>query len=300
MGGASAEREISLQTGGNVLQALLRLGYRANEIDFDDGFIAAMRANPPDAIFNALHGGAGENGTVQAILDWLQIPYQGSGVLASAIAMNKWITKAVMRDAGLPRPRAVLLSVAPGEVPPIPDPPGLPCVVKPVAEGSAVDVSIVHANDEWERAVRVAAGHGSGIVVEEYVSAREFTVAILGERALPVVEIVPADEFYSYHSKYTPGASTHIVPAKIDAAVAARMQDYGLRLHRALDCRDYSRVDMLMNATGHIFLLECNTLPGLTSLSLLPDAARAAGIEYDELVDRLAQMALARSPVGSI
>lgn len=298
MGGNSAEREISLQTGAGVGKALDSLGYRSFTCDFDDRFIDEMRSRKPDVVFNALHGGAGEGGTVQAMLDWLGVQYQGSGVRASAIAMDKWATKAVMRASDLPTPRATLLELDDASVPPMPKRPGVPCVVKPQAEGSAVGVTIVRSEADWPAAVAAARMLSNRMLVEEYVRGREFTVGILGDAALPVVEIAPSDEFYSYHAKYTAGASRHVVPAKIDDALAKRMQDYATALHHALGCRDYSRVDVMMDAAdSSLYLLECNTLPGLTPLSLFPEAAAAAGLTYEALVDRLVRAALSRCEV---
>ena len=297
MGGASAEREISLQTGAGVLAALERLGYRCEPVEFDASFVERLRAIAPDAVFNALHGGAGEDGTIAAILDWLNVPYQGSGVRASAIAMDKWITKALARAHDIPVPRAVLMKIDAGGDPAIPDPPGLPCVMKPVAEGSTVGVNLVQIPEQWPDAVRAVSPFGAQAIVEEYIRGREFTVAILGDVALPVVEITPHDDFYTYHAKYTAGASTHVVPAVIPEHLSRRMQEHALRLHQALGCRDYSRVDLLMSVTNSISVLECNTLPGLTPLSLFPEAAGAAGITYDALVERLVERALSRGGI---
>jgi D-alanine-D-alanine ligase len=298
MGGPSAEREISLQTGAGVSAALERLGYPQVSLDFDERFVERLREHRPAVVFNALHGGAGEDGTVQAILDWLAVPYQGSGVRASAVAMDKWISKAVARAHDIPVPRAVLLDISGAEGAQVPDPPGLPCVVKPAAEGSAVGVNVVHLPELWPDALRAASAYHGRVIVEEYIEGREFTVAILGDEALPVVEITPHDDFYTYHAKYTPGASTHTVPAPLPDHLARRMQDYALRFHDALGCRDYSRVDVLMSVTNSMYVLECNTLPGLTPLSLFPEAAAAAGITYDALVDRLIQAARSRAVAG--
>jgi len=213
--------------------------------------------------------------------------------------MDKWISKAVARAEDIPVPHAVLLDVDELAEPAIPDPPGMPCVVKPCAEGSAVGVNVVHLAELWPDAVRAAGAFRGPVIVEEYVEGREFTVAILGAEALPVVEITPHDDFYTYHAKYTAGASTHTVPAPLPDHIARRMQEYALRFHRALGCRDYSRIDMLMSVTNSIYVLECNTLPGLTPLSLFPEAAAAAGIPYDALVERLITSALARSRAGA-
>ena len=300
MGGTSAEREISLQTGAGVLKALEALEYPSFSVDFDSAFVGVMRARRPDVVFNALHGGTGEDGTVQAVLDWLGIPYQGSGVRASAIAMDKWAAKSLMQASGLPTPRGVTFPLLAGDTIPIPDPPGLPCVVKPRSEGSAVGVNIVHFAEQWAEAVGEAASTRGGIVVEEYVEGREFTVAVLADQALPVIEIQPHDDFYTYHAKYTAGASTHVVPADVSTALARTMQDSALRLHVALGCRDYSRTDMLLSAASNsIYLLECNTLPGLTPLSLFPEAAAAVGIGYEQLIDRLVQSAARRARVSA-
>jgi len=299
MGGRSAEREISLQTGAGVLTTLERLGYAAFATDYDDQLVENLRERRPDAVFIALHGGAGEDGSVQAILEWLRIPYQGSGVRASAVAMDKWISKALMRAEGIPTPPAAVIgAIAPGAViPPIPVDIGCPCVVKPVADGSSVGVHIVSEQADWEPAIRDAAVNGDRILVERYVGGREFTVAVLDDVALPVVEIIPNDESYSYAAKYTPGGSTHRVPADLDAANTTRMQKFGLDLHRALGARDYSRTDVLLDNDGKLFVLECNTLPGLTQFSLFPEAAAAAGIDYTALIERLVKSALRRAEV---
>jgi D-alanine-D-alanine ligase len=300
MGGRSAEREISLQTGAGVLATLEQLGYSAFAADYDDRFVDNLRERKPDAVFIALHGGAGEDGSVQAVLEWLRIPYQGSGVRASAVAMDKWMTKAIMHAEGIPTPKAAIVDVSllGGGVPAIPAEIGCPCVVKPVADGSSVGVHIITESADWEPAVRDAASHGERMLVERYVGGREFTAAVLGDVALPVVEIIPNDESYSYAAKYTPGGSTHRVPAAIDTTMAARMQEFGLDLHRALGARDYSRTDILVGDDGQPYVLECNTLPGLTKYSLFPEAAAAAGIDYSALVDRLVKAALSHAAVA--
>lgn len=301
MGGRSAEREISLQTGAGVLTTLERLGYAAFAADYDDHLVENLHERRPDAVFIALHGGAGEDGSVQAMLEWLRIPYQGSGVRASAVAMDKWVTKALMRAEGIPTPPAAVIgALAPGaSIPAIPDDIGCPCVVKPIADGSSVGVHIVSEQADWEPAIRDAAVNGDRILVERYVGGREFTVAVLDDVALPVVEIIPNDESYSYAAKYTPGGSTHRVPADLDVANTTRMQKYGLDLHRALGARDYSRTDVLLDNDGKLYVLECNTLPGLTQFSLFPEAAAAAGIDYAALIERLVKSALRRAEVAN-
>jgi D-alanine-D-alanine ligase len=299
MGGRSAEREISLQTGAGVCRALDALGYETSSLDYDSAMVDTLRSLRPDAVFNALHGGAGEDGTVQAVLDWLEIPYQGSGARASAVAIDKWLTKAIMRASDLPTPRAMVLDID-DQNSALPKRQSVPCVVKPLADGSTVGVTIVREASQWPAAVAHARAVSKKILVEEYVRGREFTVAVLGDDALPIVEISPSDEFYSYHAKYAPGGSRHIVPANIDPAHAGMMRDYALRLHRVLGCRDYSRVDIMMDGNdASLYRLECNTLPGLTPPSLCPDAAAAAAISYEALVDRLIRAALSRGPVST-
>jgi D-alanine-D-alanine ligase len=294
MGGRSTESEISLQTGEGVMPALKSLGYPATRVEHEESFADELRRVRPAAVFNALHGGEGEDGTVQAILEWMRLPYQGAGVRASAVAMDKWLTKSLLAAEGLPTPRAIRLSAREAREFAVVERFGLPCVVKPRAQGSAVGVSIVSDGVQWAQAVSEATASESEIVVEEYVGGREFTVAILNEEALPVVEITPHDRFYSYRAKYTPGGSTHTAPAKLDARVAQQMQRAALALHRALGARDYSRVDIMLGDSGAFTILEINTLPGLTPMSLFPDAARAAGIEYEALVERLVLCALSR------
>jgi D-alanine-D-alanine ligase len=294
MGGHSVESEISLQTGSAVMAALKTLDYPGARIDYEEGFADELARVRPAAVFNALHGGDGEDGTVQAVLEWLRIPYQGSGVGASAAAMDKWLTKALLKAEGLPSPRAIRVSAREARSDSVAKDFGLPCVVKPRAQGSAVGVSIVREQGEWSDAVLAAAVGGGEIVVEEYIEGREFTVAILEDKALPVIEITPHDRFYSYQAKYTPGGSTHTVPARIEAVLAQQMRDAALALHLALGCRDYSRVDVMLDGSSRIWILECNTLPGLTPLSLFPDAAAAAGIPYEQLVERLVLCALSR------
>lgn len=294
-GGSSSERAVSLRSAQSVLAACDALGYPRLSLDLDGTFIDSVRAYRPAVAFNALHGGAGEDGTLAALLEFLHLPYQGSGVRASAIAMDKWLTKAVMRAEDIPTPAAQLMRMGAHLTHVVPAPVGLPCVIKPAAQGSALGVSIVRSAAEWQAALSKASIYGDHLVVERYVEGREFTVAILDDEALPVVEIEPRDRFYTYDAKYTPGASVHTVPARIPPERAARMQDYALRLHRALGCRDYSRIDVLAaDDLSALYVLECNTLPGLTPLSLFPDAAAAADISYDALIGRLIGNALNR------
>ncbi|MBV8596963.1 MAG: D-alanine--D-alanine ligase [Candidatus Eremiobacteraeota bacterium] len=294
MGGTSVEAEISVQTGTGVLAALEALGYPATRIDHGPDFVSKLQAAQPAVVFNALHGGDGEDGTVQAVLEHLGLPYQGSGVRACAIAMDKWVSKAILRALDIPTPRGVRMTQTQALAADAMQRVGLPCVIKPRAQGSAVGVTIVRDAAAWPDAVRDATVGGDEILIEEYIEGREFTVAILEDHALPIVEITPHDAFYSYAAKYTPGGSTHTVPAQLPPAQIEQLQRAALAFHQALGARDYSRIDILLDRAGRMAVLECNTLPGLTRLSLFPDAARAAGLSYEGLVERLVLCALSR------
>jgi len=301
MGGSSAEREISIQTGAGVMRALQSLGYDAQSLDYDSRFLEAIREIAPDAVFNALHGPGGEDGHVQALLDFLGIPYTGSGVEASALAMDKHLTKKLLAAEGLPTAAWDIFDLSGGTLPLLPGSLDLPLVIKPRFEGSSHGVAIVKTHEQWTSSMLAAAKTYSEIMAEEYLDGREFTVAILGEEALPVVEILPnADEFYTFDAKYSAGGSTHIVPAQIDEDLAARLQMIALSVHRLLGLRDYSRTDFIVTKEGRPQILEINTLPGLTPTSLVPDACAAVGISFEALVDRLVGYALARRDVRDV
>jgi D-alanine-D-alanine ligase len=301
MGGASAEREISIKTGSGVMRALQSLGYDAQSLDYDARFVDAIREVAPDAVFIALHGAGGEDGQIQALLEYLGIPYNGSNVEASALAMDKHLTKKLLAAEGLPTAAWDLFDLSGGTLPLLPGSLDLPLVIKPRFEGSAIGVTIVQTHEQWTNAMIAAAKNYGQIMAEEYLNGREFTCAILGEEALPVIEIVPnTDEFYTYEAKYAPGGSTHIVPAKIDEDLAARLQMIALSVHRLLGLRDYSRTDFIVTKEGRPQILEINTLPGLTSTSLVPDACASVGISYEALVDRLVGYALARRDVRDV
>ena len=295
MGGSSAEREISLLTGEGVMKALRTLGYDTAALDYDEHFIEALRERKPDVVFNALHGPGGEDGHVQALLEFLGVPYTGSGVEASSLAMDKHLTKKLLAAEGLPTAAWDLFDLGGGTLPLLPGSLDLPLVVKPRFEGSSAGVTIVRTHEQWTTSMLAASKSFSQILAEEFVEGREFTCAVLGEEALPVVEIVAnRDGFYSYDAKYEPGGSTHVVPAQIDADLAARLQMLALSAHRLLGLRDYSRTDFIVSGDRRPYVLEINSLPGLTPTSLLPDACGAAGISYEALVDRLVAYALAR------
>jgi D-alanine-D-alanine ligase len=264
-------------------------------------FIDAVREVAPDAVFIALHGPGGEDGHVQALLDYLGISYTGSGVESSALAMDKHLTKKLLAAEGLPTAAWDLFDLSGGTLPLLPGSLDLPLVIKPRFEGSALGVAIVRTHEQWTNAMISAAKTYSQIMAEEYLEGREFTCAIFGEEALPIIEIVPnADEFYTFDAKYGAGGSTHIVPARIDEDLAARLQMLALSVHRLLGLRDYSRTDFIVTKEGRPQILEINSLPGLTPTSLMPDACASVGISYEALIDRLVGYALSRRDVRDV
>lgn len=300
MGGPSSEREVSLQSGKLVAGALRSLGYETHTLDYDERFVDGLREISPDAIFNALHGTHGEDGEIQGVLEYLQIPFTGSGVEACALTMDKHLSKKLFAAEGLPTAAWDLFDLAGGTLPLLPGSLDLPLVVKPRYEGSSVGVSIVRTHEQWTAAMLSASKTFAEAMAEEYVAGREFACGILGDEALPLVEIVPnVDEFYSYSAKYDPGGSTHITPARIDADLSSRLQTLALSAHRLLGLRDYSRVDFIVSKDGRPYILEVNSLPGLSPVSLLPDACKASGISYEALIDRLITYALSRRAIVS-
>ena len=295
MGGPSAEREVSIETGQAVMRALAALGHDAQSLDFDGRFVDALREIRPDVVFNALHGTGGEDGTIQGVLEWLGIPYTGSDLTACALAMDKHITKKLLAAEGLPTPAWDTFDLAGGTLPLLPGSLNLPLVVKPRSSGSSAGVSIVRTHEEWTKAMIGVAPKTTQIVAEEFVPGREFSSGVLGEEALPLVEIIAGDEFYSYDAKYKPGGSRHLVPAPIDGDLTARLQMLALSVHRLLGLRDYSRTDIIVTKEGRPYILEINALPGLTPLSIFPDETRAAGMSFEALIERLLQFALGRA-----
>jgi D-alanine-D-alanine ligase len=287
MGGWSPEREVSLSSGYECAKALADRGYAVRVIDVRRDLPKLLRALEPcpDVIFNALHGIGGEDGTIQGVFEMLQIPYTHSGVLASSVAMHKPTAKSIFRAVGLP---VVDGLVARPEELALHDPMPAPFVVKPTNQGSSVGVRIVRVNDNSWREEVTDWCFGSEFMVERFVPGRELTVAVMGDRALGVCEIVPRGSFYDYTAKYAVGGSDHLTPAPVPAEVYERALDVGLRAHRALGCRGVTRADLRYDDTADepegLYLLEVNTQPGMTPTSLVPDIARHVGIEFDELV----------------
>jgi len=287
MGGPSAEREVSLTSGREAARALLHRGMNVCEVRVDgEEFALPYQC---DVVFIALHGRFGEDGTVQQMLEARGALYTGSGPAASARAMDKSVAKEFFRQAGIPTPRAVVVERDLRHATDL----SFPAVVKPAREGSSVGISLVRDKTELEQACLQAWLHDERLLIEQYIAGREFTVGILGDHALPVIEIRTQRPFFDYRAKYTTGEAEETL-AELDALTAARMQELAWRVHAGLGCRDFSRVDLMMDAAGHLFVLEINTIPGLTPQSLLPKAAAAAGLSYEELCARMVQLALAR------
>jgi len=281
MGGMSAEREISLKTGRAVFQSLRRQGFRAVPIDASHALPDQLKKNKISFAYIALHGPGGEDGSVQGLLEWMDIPYTGSGILASALAMDKMASKRLFQSARLPTARWFELTQGTSQSSRL----GFPVVVKPACQGSALGVSIVKSAREWPAAVRKAFRYGQRVLAEKFLSGPEITVGILGAQALPVIEIVPSTRaFYDFHAKYAPGGSRHILPARLPGAVLRRAQRLALEACGLLQIRAVARVDFIVDRRQGPTLLEVNTIPGMTETSLLPDAARAAGMNFDELV----------------
>ncbi len=289
MGGWSAERAVSLFSGAACAKALEGEGYRVTSIDVGRDLPERLRELAPDVCFNALHGKGGEDGTVQGILETLEIPYTHSGVLTSALAMNKAQAKVIFADAGIPVAESVIVSRAEAARRHVMQP---PYVVKPVAEGSSVGVFIVredHAHPP-QQLTSAEWGLGEAVMVERFVAGRELTCAIMGNRPLGVIEILPAEglAFYDYEAKYAPGGSRHVLPAEISPNIYELVQKLALRAHQALGCRGVSRADFRFDdrpsGTGELICLEVNTQPGMTATSLVPELAAHSGLSFGELV----------------
>ena len=307
-GGYSPERDVSLSSGSLIANALMEQGHEVFFLDPWLGIKAGERVHyrtreegpgfaydiggegpgvleacrEADMVFIALHGSTGENGQIQAVLEAYGIPHTGSGYMGSLLAMDKNISKILMRAAGVATPDWYLAEKGKSSQPEF-----LPCVVKPLDCGSSVGVTIVDKEEEWHTALEAAFSYGDRVLVEKKITGREFSVGVLGGRALPAIEIIPEKGFYDYKNKYQPGMTREICPAGIDEKQESRLEAAALTVHRILELGYYSRVDFLMDGDGAIYCLEANTLPGMTPFSLLPQEAKAAGITYQELCEAI-------------
>ncbi|OPB29894.1 D-alanine--D-alanine ligase [Bartonella sp. WD12.1] len=291
MGGFSSERSVSLSSGTSCADALEKQGYHVIRVDVDEQIAAVLKQLQPDIVFNALHGPFGEDGCIQGILEYLKIPYTHSGVMASALAMDKGRAKVIAANAGVHvAPSCVMNRFAIGREHPM----ELPYVVKPVREGSSFGVVIVSGDETLPLRNIMSAEwvYGDEVIVEKYIPGRELTCAVLGDEALDVCEIVPDKhfQFYDYDSKYKPGGSLHICPAQLSLNIYQKVQRMSLAAHQAIGCRGVSRSDFrFVEETEELVWLEINTQPGMTPVSLVPDIAKASGRTYGDIVKWIAE-----------
>lgn len=292
MGGWSAEREVSLVSGKACADALEARGYEVARVDLrrDLSALLAVLEPRPDVVFNALHGRWGEDGNIQGVLNVLGVPYTHSGLLASAVAMDKAMAKKLFEAEGIPCPPGEVISVERLRAGHVMDP---PYVVKPNDEGSSVGVHVVQPGDNELPFEYLPAGRP--VLVEKYIAGRELTVSVMGDRALAVTELRPHDGFYDYAAKYTDGKTTHLCPAPVSDEVMQKAMDYAVRAHKALGCRGVSRADFRYDDTqrdpGDLYMLEVNTQPGMTPLSLVPEQAAHAGISFEDLMEWMVENA---------
>ena len=297
MGGTSPEAEVSRKTGKAVAEGLRQKGHYVEMFEWEEERVISdvETLRPFDVVFVGYHGGDGENGRVQAALELAGLKFTGSGYVASALGMNKILSKIVFAHHGIPTPAGIFADSeqSPQEILAAAQKQNLrlPLVIKPAAQGSTVGVTIANSEEEFFAGIHKALEYGDRIIVEKYIPGREVTVSILGGLPLPVVEIIPKDGFYDYEHKYTKGKSEYICPAEIEPEVAENLKKTAVMAYRALGCRHYARVDFRLSPKNEIFCLEVNTLPGMTELSLVPMAAKSVGIEFPELVDKIVTMA---------
>ena len=291
MGGTSSEREVSLNSGANVLEALLARGIDAKAVDGIPALVEVLQQKKFDRVFNILHGGDGENGVLQGLLEALGVPYTGSDVLGSALTLDKIRTKQVWLSLGLPTPR--YLRLAKGEdVHVAARSLGLPVIVKPSCEGSSVGITRVFNDADLEAAIELAARYAGELLMEQLIEGQELTVGILGNQALPSIRIIPAGEYYDYHAKYVSDDTQYLCPG-LEGDAELEIRELALKAFEAAGCSGWSRVDVMRDKNGKLYLLEVNTAPGMTSHSLVPKAAREIGIDFESLCWRILESSFA-------
>ena len=291
-----------MRSGRAVADALRVKGFDVRELDLNERSVADITAAQPDVVFIALHGKYGEDGTVQGLLDILDIPYVGSGVLTSAVCINKATTKKILAYEQIPTSPFLVIDTERGHLQTplqIADEVvtrlGVPLVVKPATQGSSIGTTIVKKEEALIPALETALSYDSELVVERFIDGTEVTASVLGNEdacVLPLIEIVSENEFFDYEAKYTPGMSHHIIPARISERARTRVEEIALKTYHAFKCRGFSRIDFMVDKHDNPYVLEINTIPGMTSLSLFPDAARAAGMSFEDLCARLVELAL--------
>jgi D-alanine-D-alanine ligase len=305
-GGRSLERQVSLKSGARVEDALARLGHDVVPIDVGLDLIRQLREAAPDVAFIAMHGRDGEDGTVQELLELMDVPYTGSGVLACVRSTDKVLAKHLMIEAGIPTPEffafneTAFRELGAGEaLGAIEERLDFPIVVKPSAQGSALGIKFARSAADVPAALVAAFSYDSKVLLERHVDGRDLAVSILAGEPLPVVEAVPqGDEFYDFQARYEIGRTAFVCPAELPPEVTERAQELAMHTYRLLGCSAFARVDLMLDAGGALTVLEANPIPGLTETSLLPQAAEAAGMSFDELVGRILELALSRAPTA--
>ena len=296
MGGISTEREVSLRSGKAVADALKTKGYDVYALDIQKENIGEIQKINPDVVFLALHGKYGEDGTIQGMLEWMGYPYTGPGVGASAICIDKILTKKILVNHNITTPKFMEFKHFDKDIKDIIKKNfSLPVVLKAACQGSSIGVSIVNDEKALEKEIEEILKYGDSLLVEEFINGTELTVPIIGNRnyrALPIIEITSENEFYDFESKYTEGMCQHIIPARIDDETYKTVEKAALSAYDALNCKGFSRVDVIIDESNKPYVIEVNTIPGMTSMSLFPDSARSAGIEFPELLDEIVKLAL--------
>ncbi len=296
MGGISKEREISLRTGRAIFEALKKKGYDVASIDVGQNLVDQLKNNPMDCAFIALHGTYGEDGCIQGLLEWLRLPYTGSGVLASALAFDKAVLNSLSRDLGILVPKEIVFDAHHQTIDDflstIHDARcGIPAVVKPSREGSTINVSIVSEVSQLKKALSLALQSDSKVLIEEYIKGKEVTVSVLNGKALPTIEIAPKDGFYDYQHKYTKGMTDYILPARVSEKCQKHLAVVSEKVFAAIDCNGVARADFIVTADERAYFLEINTIPGMTETSLVPKAAAHAGISFEDLCEQILETA---------
>ena len=286
-GGWSSEREVSLNSGKAVYKAIKKLGLNAVLIDVNKNIAEKLKKEQTDIVYITLHGKPGEDGTIQGMLELMGIAYTGCGVFASSATIDKIVSKKMFEYAKIPTAKWTFIE----KLKPFKEI-EFPAVVKPASQGSAIGISIVKNKKEFEKAVKLAFKYEDRILVEKYIKGIEITAGVLNGKPLPVIEIVPKGKFYDYKSKYTVGQSAHIIPARLSGKILKKIQDIAVKVYNEFMCNGICRVDMIVDKNNNIYVLEANTLPGMTKTSLFPDAAKAAGISFENLVLEILKSAL--------
>jgi D-alanine-D-alanine ligase len=289
MGGISSEREISLLTGKAVLKALKQKGFNAMDIDIDRNAAESIKKANPDIAFIALHGTFGEDGAIQGILEYAGIPYTGSGVLGSSIAFDKLTSKAILMHKNIPTPEYKILDKQNTDA--LSTPPFMPCVVKPPNQGSSIGIGIVRKTEQWAPALEEAFKYSDEILVERFIDGKLLAIGVKPDKSLPIVHIEPKSGFYDYEAKYTVGKTEYHCPADLDEETTKICAQVSLGAYRALNARGFARVDVILDEKNTPYVLELNTIPGMTPTSLLPMAAKKDGLEFDDLVQEIVSTA---------